>query len=126
MRRTITLEALFHQGVYNGKSSLCCSSVFISSSILWLEQGVHSCIKFWQTDGHNTCCPLPGGEEEMHRAHREAVEAIFVKKEKSHHHLQLYTSRKTGKAKWAGLEMWGVKVSLLSLCLMLLPAQHIL
>jgi len=62
----------------------------------------------------------------MHRAHREAVEAIFVKKEKSHHHLQLYTSRKTGKAKWAGLEMWGVKVSLLSLCLMLLPAQHIL
>lgn len=74
---------------------------------------------------HNACCVLLGGEEEMHRAHEEAVEAIFVKKEQSHEYLQRYSSRKTGKAKWAGLEMWAVKVSLLSPLAMRLPAQHI-
>ena len=63
-------------------------------------------------DGHT------GGKAEMQRVHQEAVDAIFKHKLKSHHHLQMYTSRKTGKHKWGGLEMWPVHVSacMLPLC----------
>lgn len=53
-----------------------------------------------------------GGEAEMHRAHDEAVDAIFGRKVKAHHHMQAYISRKTGKTKWGELEMWPVHVSL--------------
>lgn len=47
----------------------------------------------------------------MRRAHDEAVDAIFVQKVKAHHHMQAYTSRKTGRTKWGELEMWPVHVS---------------
>jgi hypothetical protein len=53
-----------------------------------------------------------GGEAEMRRAHDEAVDAIFGRKVKAHHHMQAYISRKTGKTKWGELEMWPVHVSL--------------
>ena len=48
----------------------------------------------------------------MRRAHDEAVDAIFGRKVKAHHHMQAYISRKTGKTKWGELEMWPVHVSL--------------
>ena len=47
----------------------------------------------------------------MQMAYQEAVNAIFKHKAKAHHHLQAYVSRKTGKTKWGGLEMWPVHVS---------------
>ena len=52
----------------------------------------------------------------MRRAHDEAVDAIFVQKVKAHHHMQAYTSRKTGRTKWGELEMWPVHVSSSTSC----------
>ncbi len=81
------------------------ASTAMSAVIMVMLRHVMSVKPFWVWVG-------TGGEAEMRRAHDEAVDAIFRRKVKAHHHMQAYISRKTGKTKWGELEMWPVHVSL--------------
>ena len=57
-------------------------------------------------------CLFAGGEEEATAAYQAAVTACFSDDSdgKGHRHMQVHTSRKTGKPKWTMLEMWPLLV----------------